>query len=245
MRDVLIATTILAAGVYAAWSYEPAPAEISLASVVADDVVPVEVTTEQDGLQVAASPTPTTGVTTPLPNPWRHIPMPMAKPAQSVSVALAERAPAPSQDIAVLHAGLIEIDGERHALFGVDAPSVNQTCRNASSGLWACGTDARKAVATFLQDRDVVCTPVTRQVADAPAMSRCLVDGVDLNAWVVSSGWAVADTTVDDRLVAAQGNARSSKSGLWTGWFEAPAEWRARNDDDDGVRVASRDENRA
>ena len=245
MRDVLIATTILAAGAYAALSYEPSPAEISLAAVVTNDVTPRKVATETSGLDVAAVSFPAAEFTTPLPNPWRGIPLPMAKPTQGSSIAFAEPAPVPLQNVVVLHAGLIEIDGERHALFGVDAPSVNQTCRNANSGLWACGTDARKAVATFVQDRDVACTPITRKLADAPAMSRCLVDGVDLNAWVVSNGWAVADTAVDDRLVAAQGDARSRKAGLWTGWFEAPAEWRARNDDDGGVRIASRDENRA
>ena len=247
MRDVLIATTILAASAYAAWSYEITPSDMPPAALMTDNAAtstPSGIQGDVESLVVAAAPGDASlsadRLTIPPRNPWRSIPMPMARP--NGEIVLTASPVRPSLDIDVLHAGLIEIDGERHSLFGVDAPAVNQTCRNANSGLWACGSDARKAVAIFVEGRDVVCTPVVVAVLDAPAMSRCDAGSVDLNAWVVANGWAVADTAVDDRLVAAQGDARSRKMGLWTGWFEAPSEWRARHDD--GVRVASRVENR-
>ena len=233
MRDVLIATGILAAGAYGAWSYVPATADapaqdLAIAEAQAEPssaperMAPAADVRAVAGAQDVASPTP----------------LPLDRPSNENNLAVVER----TAQVDVLQAGLIELDGEVHSLFGIDAPSVGQTCRNAASGLWACGTDARQAVARFVDGRNVVCEPVVAAVEAEPAVSRCMADGVDVSQWVVANGWAVADTDVDNALVPSQMEARTARKGLWAGWFEAPAEWRARNDDD--VQLALRDDNR-
>lgn len=226
MRDVIIASLALGAAAYVGLTYEPAEASKTLALAEAETSAPAS--------NPQAAPVAKTLAQLPLSNPWRIVPAPMARPS--------ERAPNPlviepqrkivRQSVDVLHAGLMDVEGERHALFGVDAPAVSQTCRNATSGLWACGTDARKAVARFVADKTVTCEVVTASIEGQPAVSRCVADDIDLNAWVVAQGWAVADASVDKDYLPAQGEARREKRGLWAGWFEAPSEWRARNDDD-------------
>lgn len=229
MRDVLIATTVLAAGAYAAWSYEPGSAEAS------SSPAPASIAASESASE--AVPAMPRTVALPLVNPTRITPLPMVRPGGDKAITLAVESREPSRSIEVLHAGLVEIDGERHALYGIDAPSLGQTCRNASSGLWACGTDARKAVARFLEGQSVSCQAVLAS-AEGPTASRCEVDGVDLAGWVVENGWAVVDSSVDTSLETVQATARGAQKGLWAGWFETPSEWRSRNDDD--VMVAAR-----
>ncbi len=229
MRDVVIASLLLGAAAYVGFAYEPTPEPTILA--LAETGTPA-LESQTAVAAPAAGPGQVMSLL-PIANPWRQVPAPMARPSTERAVASLEPTrKIVRQDVSVLHAGLVEVDGERHALFGVDAPSVNQTCRHATAGLWACGTDARKAVAGFVSDKAITCDVITGAVEGAPAISHCRADDVDLNEWVVTQGWAVADASVHKDYLPAQGDARRQKRGLWAGWFETPSEWRARNTGD-------------
>ena len=57
----------------------------------------------------------------------------------------------------------------------------------------------------------------------------CVIDGEDLNAWMVSQGWAVAYTRYSWRYVLAELVARATKRGIWSSDFVRPEEWRRQN----------------
>lgn len=48
----------------------------------------------------------------------------------------------------------------------------------------------------------------------------------DLNAWMVSSGWAIAYREFSTTYVPLEEKARSQRTGIWAGRFVEPAEWR-------------------
>ena len=56
-----------------------------------------------------------------------------------------------------IDAGTIEIDGERHRLYGVDAVETGQRCRRRDGAQWPCGREAVAALTKFLEGRKVSC----------------------------------------------------------------------------------------
>ena len=54
----------------------------------------------------------------------------------------------------------------------------------------------------------------------------CRVGGVDLNAWMVEQGWAVAYRKYSRDYVAHETAAEATRRGLWRGEFVEPSRWR-------------------
>jgi endonuclease YncB( thermonuclease family) len=57
----------------------------------------------------------------------------------------------------------------------------------------------------------------------------CFQASEDLNRWMVLNGWAVAFRRYALDYVADEDAARRGKMGVWSGEFDMPWEWRARN----------------
>jgi hypothetical protein len=54
----------------------------------------------------------------------------------------------------------------------------------------------------------------------------CQAGGEDLNAWLVSLGWALAYRHYSIAYVGEEDAARASHLGIWRGSFTAPWDWR-------------------
>ncbi|MDV7393263.1 thermonuclease family protein, partial [Arthrospira platensis SPKY1] len=54
----------------------------------------------------------------------------------------------------------------------------------------------------------------------------CSQDGVDLNRWMVSEGWAVAYRHFSRDYVAVETEARRAGRNIWSGSFVMPWDWR-------------------
>jgi hypothetical protein len=50
---------------------------------------------------------------------------------------------------------------------------------------------------------------------------------VDLNRWMVGSGWAVAFRRYSEDYVVYEDAARQSRANIWSGDFDMPWDWRA------------------
>ncbi|HTY69751.1 MAG TPA: thermonuclease family protein [Alphaproteobacteria bacterium] len=146
----------------------------------------------------------------------------------------------------VLDAGAAELKGPAHVvdgnritiganvvrLYGIDAPDEDQMCERRGAA-WRCGQDAGWALAERLERHWVLCE--TRAGAPDPDASDavpavCYLEGrqIDVNAWMVVQGWALADP--DAAVYAAeQQTAERAGRGLWAGKFDPPWEWRKRS----------------
>lgn len=113
----------------------------------------------------------------------------------------------------------------RVRLHGIDAPESKQTCKLATTE-YPCGQAATAA----LQDK-IGREAVTCSVRDTDRYGRkvsvCEADGLDLNAWMVRQGWAVAYTKYSRDYARQQSEAQAARLGLWAGTFVMPWDYRA------------------
>lgn len=116
------------------------------------------------------------------------------------------------------------IGAERVRLHGIDAPESAQRC-DVGSRRWACGEVASAALRAHIGARPVVCS-VRGRDSYGRAVAVCRVAGADINAWMVSEGWAVAYRRYSSDYVGQEAVARASRRGVWRGPFVAPVRWR-------------------
>jgi len=116
----------------------------------------------------------------------------------------------------VIDAGVLEINGETHRLYGIEAVEPTQTCRRRDGSAWPCGRAAAEALAKFLEGRMVVCEPYGRG-GNAQYQSVCYAVSDNINAWIVREGWAAAnrDAPRNSNFAAEESMARFLRRGVW------------------------------
>lgn len=125
-----------------------------------------------------------------------------------------------------LRLGAIEI-----RLHGIDAPEMDQVCHRDGRP-WRCGLVAAAELRKLIAGRPVDCTPVVQPDGSTTdrygrVLARCGVDGIELNAWMVERGLALAFLRYSGDYAEREHGARASRRGLWAGPFMTPWEWRA------------------
>ena len=125
----------------------------------------------------------------------------------------------------VIAGDLIELQGRRLRLDGVDAPEPGQRCA-LEARLYDCGEVARTALLDLTAGSEVRCRPLGPGPAGS-TMARCTAAGYDLSEGMVYTGWALAAPAAATRYGAVQEQARRAKHGLWRGRFVAPWDWSA------------------
>ena len=60
-------------------------------------------------------------------------------------------------------------------------------------------------------------------------IAECFKDKININAWMVRNGYAVAYRKYSKKFIADEVIAKKNKSGLWNGTFDMPWEWRKKN----------------
>ncbi|MCA1385603.1 MULTISPECIES: thermonuclease family protein [unclassified Bradyrhizobium] len=127
----------------------------------------------------------------------------------------------------ILDGNTIELEKTTLRLSGIDAPETDQICLDAHGRKWACGVAARDELIKHSNGRTWDCH-TTGVDEYGRSRGRCFIEGEDVNAWMVRSGWALsspsANTYVIYEVVASKAYA-----GLWSGAFIAPWDWRRRN----------------
>ena len=119
----------------------------------------------------------------------------------------------------------LEIRGTRIRLHGIDAPESRQLCTRPSGQSWRCGQQAALALSDRIGRRSVIC--VARDTDRyGRTIAVCSQDGIDLNAWMVAEGWAVAYRQYSRDYVLADTEARSAGRNIWSGTFVMPWDWR-------------------
>ena len=122
----------------------------------------------------------------------------------------------------VLDGDTIDIAGTRIRLEGIDAPESAQMCSRKGKGLWPCGEEATEHLKRLTSGRRVVCNDAGED-RYGRMLGWCAVDGLDINAEMVRSGFAWAFVRYSKRYVSAEREARQAEAGIWQG--EAEPAW--------------------
>lgn len=123
----------------------------------------------------------------------------------------------------------LEIAGVRLRLHGIDAPELEQDCRDANGKTYPCGRAALRALTAAIAGRSVTCTPAMVDQYDRD-VATCAVGDLDLGEAMVRGGYAIDYARHSrGRYAAAERDARAARRGLWAGAFETPADWRQQN----------------
>jgi len=177
---------------------------------------------EKPGMAVPAKPAQMKKPVAPkAPRPAQNPGIAAAAPRYTAGMAIAGKAKV--VDGSVLTVGSVAV-----RLEGADAPGLGQDCKTAAGLPWHCGEAARRALAEVADGERVSCV-VAKQSGEG-ASATCSVRGIsDLARYMVERGFAVPNEQGRRRYGAASAAASSSRTGIWTGTFEAPWTWRIRN----------------
>jgi endonuclease YncB( thermonuclease family) len=122
----------------------------------------------------------------------------------------------------------VEIGRVKIRLSGIDAPETDQICLDAKREKWACGIAARDELIRHSNGQIWECT-TTGSDQYGRSLANCYIDGDDVSAWMVRSGWALSFVHYSHAYDADETTARDAGAGLWSGSFIAPWDWRHRN----------------
>lgn len=120
----------------------------------------------------------------------------------------------------------IDIGRTRIRLHGIDAVELAQRCKDAAGGDYACGEEAQKMLEALVLNKAVRCGEQHGVDQYGRIAAVCTADGLDLNAAMVDSGFAVAYRQHSLAYVPNEDRAKAAKKGAWAGSFEMPWDWR-------------------
>ena len=121
-------------------------------------------------------------------------------------------------------------NGDEYRIFGIDAPELKQSCKEANGKSWACGRAAKVKLTKLIKGGGVAC-----EVRDKDRFGRfvavCSADGVpDLGEALVRDGYAIdLGRKYGNPYASEEAEAKANKRGIWRGTFERPADWRYAN----------------
>lgn len=130
-------------------------------------------------------------------------------------------------EVRVVDGDTLRLGDRTLRLAAVDAPERGQTCTDQANRPFDCGAAAAEALSRLVNGRSVVCRVQGRD-RFGRGLGTCTAGGAELNAGMVSAGWALAYG--DEPLMTLRElEARVAGRGLWAGGFTRPEEWRRRH----------------
>ena len=113
-------------------------------------------------------------------------------------------------------------------LESIDAPELNQICKDVQNAQWPCGRAARAALEKLLLEPGLSCV-AEAQDRYARSVAVCRSNPTpDIGAVQVSQGMAITHDFHGMRDYGSEEDAaRRQKRGIWRGEFDRPADWRA------------------
>jgi endonuclease YncB( thermonuclease family) len=110
-------------------------------------------------------------------------------------------------------------------LVGIAAPEKGQTC---DDGQWHPAPLARKALEAFIAGRPVSCRQVDPEGSSGRLIAQCHAGADDLQAMMVSAGWAWSWGTYGNLYAPEERDAVARKAGVHGHRCMPPSAWRAR-----------------
>ena len=136
----------------------------------------------------------------------------------------------------IIDGDTIKINSKKIRLYGIDAPEKKQTCKRPYLEIfififyedYSCGQKSTEALIKKINNQKITC-----QIFDIDYFKRligeCYKRKINLNAWLVSNGHAVAFRKYSKKYISNETIAKQEKKGLWQGKFEMPWDYRKSN----------------
>ena len=124
----------------------------------------------------------------------------------------------------VINGDTVKFGPQLVRLFGIDAPDTGQACDDDA---WWPAPLAKRALERFIGGRPVTCRQVDNDQKSNPPVARCFAGDDDLQARMVSAGWAWAFVRNSDRYAPEEREAKAAKLGVHGHRCLTPWEWRA------------------
>ena len=136
----------------------------------------------------------------------------------------------------VIDGDTIQIHKKKIRLFGIDAPEKNQQCRKpwltmsfiSFSKDYPCGQISTDKLKNKINNKLIICK-WTNKDRYKRYIAECFKDKININAWMVRNGYAVAYRKYSKKFVSQEIFAKKEKLGLWSGTFIMPWDYRKNN----------------
>ena len=131
-------------------------------------------------------------------------------------------------DVRIVDADTIEISGKKIRLAGIDSPERSQTCEDQDGIKYGCGgqaTQALRGLVNSMPAEIVKCEHIDKDKYGR-LIGVCKIGEVNINAWLVENGWALAYRNFSEKYVENEQIAERNKAGIWNGRFVVPWKWR-------------------
>jgi endonuclease YncB( thermonuclease family) len=111
-------------------------------------------------------------------------------------------------------------------------PPAEASCVDKGES-WDCGAAAWDIMDQYLDDPSIECRPLIAIQSTATDFIpvECYGSGKNLNAWLIRSGWALADQKENALFEEEETLAQEEQLGIWRGGFEPPSDWRRSPED--------------
>ena len=127
----------------------------------------------------------------------------------------------------VIDGDTIHIKSNKIRLHGIDAPETNQTCKVDNQD-WFCGKQSTKELKKLISNQEVKCTTNDVDIYNR-FVAICYVNEININQWMVKSGWAIAYRYYSTDYIIEEKYARDNKLGIWKSEFMKPYAYRQQN----------------
>ena len=121
----------------------------------------------------------------------------------------------------------VSVNGTIVKLWGIDAPDKGQTCLSVFRKEYDCFNKAKDALTNLVGSNVITCY-VRGKDSQGQKVGTCGVNGLDLGALMIKSGWALSFLSLSPQYVRLESLAQAKKIGVWAGQIEAPWLYRSR-----------------
>jgi endonuclease YncB( thermonuclease family) len=122
----------------------------------------------------------------------------------------------------------VQIGASKIRLQGIDSPETDQLCLDPEGKRWTCGIEARDRLIQKAGSGKVWTCHTNSVDRYGRALATCEVEGLNINRWLIRTGWALSFVRHSHEYDRDERAARDAKAGLWSGAFIAPWDWRNR-----------------
>ena len=136
----------------------------------------------------------------------------------------------------IIDGDTIKINSKKIRLHGIDAPEKKQTCKKpyliigifSFTKSYSCGQVSTDKLIKKINNQIIKC-----KIKNVDRYNRligeCYKRNENLNAWLVSNGYAVAYRKYSKKYIPNERNAKNNNLGIWQGKFEMPWNFRRKN----------------